>query len=83
MPPYPKYQYLRRQPRTLCEIYTWIGWKYDYQVSYALAREFFSIIETPIKGFFTFENSAHSPNLEEREKFIQIVRGIASEVMEN
>ena len=55
--------------------------KYDYQVSYELAQDFFEIIETPMKEFFTFENSAHSPNLEEREKFIQILRSIALEVM--
>jgi len=51
--------------------------KYDYQVSYSLAHDFFEIIEAPKKEFFTFENSAHSPNLEEREKFIQVFRSIA------
>ena len=52
--------------------------KYDYQVSYALAREYFDKIEAPEKAFFTFENSAHSPNAEEPEKFVQTVREIAS-----
>lgn len=51
--------------------------KYDYQVSYTLAREYYEIIEAPDKAFFTFENSAHSPNAEEPEKFVQIVRNIA------
>jgi len=55
--------------------------KYDYTVSYTLAREYFEIIEAPQKEFFTFENSAHSPHLEEREKFIQIVRNITLEAM--
>ena len=50
--------------------------KYDYQVSYALAREYFDKIEAPEKAFFTFENSAHSPNMEETEKFVQIVREV-------
>ena len=51
--------------------------KYDYQVSYTLSREYFEIIKAPDKSFFTFEKSAHSPNIEEPEKFIQIVRQIA------
>ena len=50
--------------------------KYDYQVSHVLAREWFDKIETPEKMFFTFENSAHSPNMEEPEKFVEIVREI-------
>jgi pimeloyl-ACP methyl ester carboxylesterase len=53
--------------------------KYDYQVSYALSREYFEKIEAPEKSFFTFEESAHSPNGEEPEKFVTIVRAIASQ----
>ncbi len=53
--------------------------KYDYQVSYALAREYFEAIDAPKKAFFTFENSAHSPNAEEPEQFVQIVRNIMLE----
>jgi hypothetical protein len=52
--------------------------KYDYQVSYTLAREYFEIVKAPDKLFFTFEKSAHSPNIEEPEKFVQIIRNIAS-----
>ena len=51
--------------------------KYDYQVSYALAREWFEKIDAPEKAFFSFENSAHSPNMEEPEKFVQIIREVA------
>ena len=51
--------------------------KYDYQVSYDLARGYLDKIEAPDKTFFTFENSAHSPNMEESEKFVQIIREIA------
>jgi pimeloyl-ACP methyl ester carboxylesterase len=53
--------------------------KYDYQVSHTLAREYFDKIDAPEKAFYTFENSAHSPNMEEPEKFVGIVREIASE----
>lgn len=48
--------------------------KYDYQVSYRLAKEYSEQISAPEKGFYTMENSAHSPNLEEPERFVEIVR---------
>ena len=56
--------------------------KYDYTTSYKLAREYYAVITAPKKDFFTFEHSAHSPNMEEPEKFIQIIRSISSEVKE-
>lgn len=43
-------------------IYIFHG-KYDYQVSYVLAKEYFGKIIAPIKGFYTFHNSAHSLSL--------------------
>jgi pimeloyl-ACP methyl ester carboxylesterase len=49
----------------------------DYMVSYALAREWFDKIDAPEKEFFSFEDSAHSPFMEEPEKFVQIMRNIA------
>lgn len=47
--------------------------KYDYQVSYELAKQYVETIEAPKKGFFTFEESAHSPNIEEPERFVETV----------
>jgi pimeloyl-ACP methyl ester carboxylesterase len=38
---------------------------YDYTVSYPLAKKYFEQIKAPIKGFYTFNNSAHSPIFEE------------------
>ena len=38
---------------------------YDYTVSYTLAKENFENLEAPVKGFYTFEKSAHSPMFEE------------------
>ncbi len=32
------------------------------------------MIQAPIKGFYIFEESAHSPMLEETTKFIQILK---------
>ena len=56
--------------------------KYDYQTSYMLAREYFEKIKTPEKAFFVFENSAHSPNIEEGEKFVEIIRNIILKINE-
>jgi pimeloyl-ACP methyl ester carboxylesterase len=38
---------------------------YDYTVSYPLAKNYFEQIKSPLKGFYTFNNSAHSPIFEE------------------
>lgn len=47
---------------------------YDYTVSYNLAKDYFNELKAPIKGFYTFEKSAHSPIFEEPEKSVQIIR---------
>jgi pimeloyl-ACP methyl ester carboxylesterase len=46
---------------------------YDYTCSYTLAKEYFEKLEAPIKGFYTFEGSAHSPIFEEPEKIQKIL----------
>lgn len=38
---------------------------YDYTCSYTLAKDYFKQLKAPVKGFYTFEQSAHSPLLEE------------------
>ena len=50
--------------------------KYDYTTPYSVAKDFYNQLKAPEKGFFTFENSAHSPVMEEVEKFNSIVKGI-------
>jgi pimeloyl-ACP methyl ester carboxylesterase len=47
---------------------------YDYQTPYSVAKEFFDQLKAPKKEFFTFENSAHSPVMEEVDKFNTILR---------
>ena len=47
--------------------------KYDYQVSYFIAKEFTAAVNAPVKGFYTFENSAHSPCFEEPDKMCRIL----------
>ena len=49
---------------------------YDYQTPYALAKEYFDNLVAPRKGFYTFENSAHYPHYEEKDRFMDIIREI-------
>ena len=47
---------------------------YDYTVNYQLAKDYFEGLEAPLKGFYSFSRSAHSPVLEEPEKARRIMR---------
>jgi pimeloyl-ACP methyl ester carboxylesterase len=46
---------------------------YDHTCSYELAKKYFDKINAPIKGFYTFDQSAHSPLFEEPEKMNKIL----------
>jgi len=46
---------------------------YDYTVNYSLTKEYYQLLESPLKGFYTFYNSAHSPIFEEPEKVIKLL----------
>jgi pimeloyl-ACP methyl ester carboxylesterase len=48
---------------------------YDYTVNYELAKDYVGRLKAPLKGFYTFERSAHSPIFEEPQK----ARGIMHE----
>ncbi|EHQ89076.1 alpha/beta hydrolase [Desulfosporosinus youngiae] len=46
---------------------------YDYTCNYSLQKEYCEQIQAPLKGFYTFENSAHSPLFEEPKKALSIL----------
>jgi pimeloyl-ACP methyl ester carboxylesterase len=46
---------------------------YDYTCSYTEAKSYFVKLKAPLKGFYTFEQSAHSPLFKEPESFIEIM----------
>lgn len=48
--------------------------QYDYTVSYDLTRQYFITLQAPVKGFYTFEQSAHTPLFEEPDKFMTIIK---------
>lgn len=49
------------------------GGIYDYTCCYSLQKSYYEIIRAPLKGFYTFDNSAHSPLWEEPERAISIL----------
>ena len=42
--------------------------RYDYTVSRVLAKTYLQQLQAPLKGFYTYEDSAHSPIFEEPER---------------
>jgi len=48
--------------------------RFDCTCSYDLARSYFRQLRAPVKGFYTFEQSAHSPAFEEPGRFRQVLR---------
>jgi pimeloyl-ACP methyl ester carboxylesterase len=62
-----------RVPRVGIPVYMLHG-VHDYTVSYSLAKAYYERLEAPVKGFYTFDQSAHSPLFEEPGKMREIVR---------
>lgn len=63
-----------RKTVTRLEVPTYfLSGAYDYTVNYKMAEEYLKQLEAPVKGFYLFEHSAHSPIFEEPEKVIQII----------
>ncbi len=56
-------------------VYFFAG-KYDYTCCYSLQKAFYEQLEAPVKQFYTFENSAHSPLFEEPDRAMEILREI-------
>jgi len=61
----------RQVPKLDIPVYFFHG-IYDYTVSYVLATDYFEKLKAPLKGFYTFNQSAHSPLFEEPERMKQI-----------
>ncbi|KAA8746315.1 alpha/beta fold hydrolase [Paenibacillus sp. UASWS1643] len=45
--------------------------KYDYMTTANAARDYFDVLDAPIKDFIIFNESAHYPQFEEKEKFVK------------
>jgi pimeloyl-ACP methyl ester carboxylesterase len=60
-------------PKLDIPVYFFSG-KYDYTVNYSLSEEYLKELKAPLKGFYLFRESAHSPAFEEPEKTLRIMR---------
>jgi pimeloyl-ACP methyl ester carboxylesterase len=47
---------------------------YDYTTNYTLSKDFYDKLQAPCKGFYTFQQSAHTPIFEEPDKGREILR---------
>jgi pimeloyl-ACP methyl ester carboxylesterase len=59
-------------PQLEIPVYFLVG-RHDYTTSYVLAKAYLQQLDAPLKGFYTFENSAHSPQFEEPERTREIL----------
>jgi pimeloyl-ACP methyl ester carboxylesterase len=59
-------------PKLEIPIYFLSG-KHDLTVNIELSKAYLEILKAPVKGFYSFENSAHSPLFEEPEKVESII----------
>lgn len=48
--------------------------QYDYTCAYPLSRDYVEKLNAPLKGFYTFYKSAHSPIFEEPDRVLQILQ---------
>lgn len=62
----------RAVPRLEIPAYFFHG-LYDYTCAYPLAKAYLDRLEAPLKGFYTFQDSAHSPLFEEPDKALDIL----------
>jgi pimeloyl-ACP methyl ester carboxylesterase len=62
----------KKVPEIAIPVYFFHG-IYDYTVSYTLAKDYLKRLKAPIKGFYTFERSAHSPIFEEPQRLNEIM----------
>ncbi|WP_258880000.1 alpha/beta fold hydrolase [Clostridium estertheticum] len=47
---------------------------YDYTVNYSMSEAYLKKLSAPVKGFYLFKESAHSPIFEEPKKVVHIMR---------
>jgi pimeloyl-ACP methyl ester carboxylesterase len=63
----------REVPRVEVPVYFLAG-AHDYTCVTSLVRDYHASLEAPVKGFYLFEHSAHSPLLEEPQRARRILR---------
>jgi len=64
--------FLKTATRLDLPVFFLVG-RHDYNTPYELVEEFFEAIEAPRKELIWFERSAHSPNIEEPERYQHVL----------
>jgi len=59
-------------PEVEVPVYFFTG-RHDYNTPFELVEEYYSILKVPRKELIWFEESAHSPNIEEPERFTRLM----------
>ena len=72
MPEFFNVNLVRQAPQLAVPVYFMLG-RHDYEVPSLLAEKYFAELKAPKKSLFWFENSAHMPNTEERDRFNDIL----------
>jgi len=67
-----KFDAIAEVPSIDIPVYFFAG-LYDYTCCYSLQKKYFESIKAPVKAFYTFDESAHSPLFEEPEKALEIL----------
>jgi pimeloyl-ACP methyl ester carboxylesterase len=75
------YNLMRDFPESDIPVFFLAG-RYDYVTPGELAKEYFEMLEAPMKDFIWFENSAHDVNYDEPDKFGRTLTEIANEVLD-
>ncbi len=65
--------FIEQAPRLEVPVYFFAG-RHDYNTPFELVEEYYEMLDAPAgKHLVWFENSAHSPNLEEPRRFIKVM----------
>ncbi len=74
-----KINFLEQAPRLEAPVYFFEG-RHDYNTPWELVQEYYDALDAPRgKHLVWFENSAHSPNLEEPERFVEEMAKVLKE----
>ena len=65
---------LREEIKSLELPVYFISGEYDYTVNYKMSEYYLQSLKAPVKGFYLYHNSAHSPIFEEPEKTAEIIQ---------
>ncbi len=68
-----KTDYSEAYPEINVPVYFMCG-KYDLTVNINLTQNYYNRLNAPLKGFYTFNNSAHGPLFEEPERYREILK---------